>query len=135
MSASVLRGKTSVSRVNVLGEPASPPDFDALPDPLDVLAGRAEPDFGALRLRSKETFQAGLLCSFFSTWKKMFANLPEFGVVEPWLRDGVHIPSFFQLYRGNFNGRVLDSVIPPPMYFQNAPVCQEYSNFISDIVS
>lgn len=130
-----MRGKRSISWVDVFGNPASPPDFGELPDPLDVLAGRAEPDFSALRLRNKETFQAGLLCSFFSAWKKMFANLPEFGVVEPWLRDGVHIPSFFQHYEGVFNGRVLNSVIPPPMYFQNAPVCQEYSDFISDTIT
>ena len=75
------------------------------------------------------------MSSFFFTWKKVFAGLPEFGVVEHWLRDGVHLPSFFRHYEGNFNGRVLNSVVPPPMYFQNAPICQEYSDFISDTIT
>jgi hypothetical protein len=117
-----------------MGSPASPPDFSTLPDPLDVLAGRAEPVFSALRLRCKESFQSGLLCSFFPVWKRIFADLPEFKVVEPWLRDGVDIPSFFRQYKGIFNGRVLNSVVPPPMYFQNAPVCQEFSDFITDTI-
>jgi hypothetical protein len=135
VAASSFSGASSVSWVDISGNPASAPDFSLLPDPLDVLAGRVEPDFGALRFRSKETFRAGLLCSFFPAWKRMFSGLPEFQTVEPWLRDGVNIPSFFQLYEGSFNGRLFNSIIPPPMYYQNAPICQEYSDFITDTIT
>jgi hypothetical protein len=48
---------------------------------------------------------------------------------------GCNLPSFFQHFEGNFNGRVLNFVTPPPMYFQNAPVCQKYSGFISDTIT
>jgi hypothetical protein len=101
-----LQGKTLVSWVDIWGNPASPPDFGALPDPLEVLASRAKPDFEALRIRNKDTFQVGLLSSFFSTWKKLFAGLPEFGVVESWLRDGVHLPFFsFSIMRAILTAR------------------------------
>ena len=120
--------------VDLQGRPAQPPDFSALPTPQDVLAGRAPPDFEGLRLRSQYSFVCGNLHRFADEWDRLMNGIPGYGVVRPWLHNGVGIPSFFEHYRGTFNGRDLDSVTPPPMYFQNAPICQEYLEFISTTI-
>ena len=127
-------GKGSPSWVDLEGNPAPPPDFSSLPSPSDVLEGRALPDFAGLRLRSQDSFICGNLHNFVPIWDRYMADVEGYGVVRPWLRDGVHIPSFFQHYQGTFNGRSFDSAVPPPMYYQNAPICLEYSKFITETI-
>ena len=120
--------------VDLSGVAASPPDFDSLPSPADVLAGVARPDFQGLRLRDPDAFISGSLPSFYETWCSIVGGLPEFDIVRPWLRDGVHIPSFFQHFKGTHNGRVFDSSVPPPMYFQNDSKCNDWVEFISSTI-
>ena len=62
-------------------------------------------------------------------------SLAEYKTVRPWIHNGVDIPSFFQPYKGIFMKRHFDSDIPPQMYFQNAPICHEYKDFISNTIS
>ena len=62
------------------------------------------------------------------------SSVEGYDVVKPWLANGVSIPSFFQPYKGVFNKREFDSDSPPPMYFQNAPICIEYKDFISKTI-
>ena len=57
-----------------------------------------------------------------------------YDTVRPWIHNGVHIPDFFQHYSGTFNGRILDSDIPPPMYFQNDSICHEFKDFITNTI-
>ena len=128
------RGSGEVSWVDLQGRPASPPDFSRLPSPEDVLSGRAKPDFDGVRIRNQNTFVCGNLHNFADVWDRYMHDIPGYDTVRPWLRDRVHIPSFFQHYRGTFNGRSLDSDIPPPMYFQNAPICWDFQDFISDTI-
>ena len=120
--------------VDLQGNPAAPPDFSSLPTPDDVLSGRCQPDFSGLRLRSQDDFVCGYLHRFVGVWDQYMKDIPGYDVVRPWLKDGVHVPSFFQHYTGLFNGRFFDSVIPPPMYFQNAPICWDYDDFISTTI-
>ena len=121
-----------VQWLNLDGLPAPPPDFSSLPTPLDVLSGRALPDFDGLRLRSKDTFTCGLLHRFVDVWDLHMAGIAGYDVVRPWLQHGVDIPSFFQPFKGAFGkSRYFDSDTPPRMYFQNAPICGEYVPFIS----
>ena len=127
-------GSAQASWVDLQGCPAPPPDFGSLPTPDDVLSGRALPDFEGLRLRSQNAFICGNLHQFVGEWDAHMAGVPGFDIVRPWLRDGVHIPSFFQHFKGVFNGRSFNSTVPPPMYFQNAPVCQDYLEFISTTI-
>jgi hypothetical protein len=116
--------------VDIDGVPALPPDFASLPTPAEVLSGAKAPDFGGLRLRDHTNFVSGLLPSYYETWRLVVGDLPEFGVVQSWLRGGVHIPSFFKHFKGVHNGRSFDSVIPPPMYFQNDTKCFDWVEFI-----
>jgi hypothetical protein len=120
--------------VSLDGVPASPPDFASLPTPKEVLSGSVAPDFRGLRLRDNNHFISGLLPSFYDTWRSVVGDLPEFRVVRPWLRGGVHIPSFFRHFRGVHNGRSFDSVIPPPMYYQNDNKCNDWVGFISETI-
>ena len=57
-----------------------------------------------------------------------------YDVVRPWIHKGVSIPSFFEHYVGLYKGRSFDSVIPPPMYFQNDSRCFEFKGFIAETI-
>ena len=58
-----------------------------------------------------------------------------FDTVRPWIHGGVHVPSFFQHYEGEFNGRRLDSDVPPCMYFQNDTTrCLEFKDFVTTTI-
>jgi hypothetical protein len=120
--------------VNLSGAPASPPDFGSLPSPSDVLAGVSRPDFRGLRLRDPDAFISGSLPSFYGVWSEVMHGLSEFEVIRPWLRDGVHIPSFFKHFKGSHNGRVFYSSTPPPMYYQNDSKCNDWVEFISSTI-
>ena len=126
----------AVSWINLYGAPSTPPDFSALPSPSDVLAGRAAPDFDGIRLRSKDAFVCGHLHNFAHVWDKDMSGLPEYDIVRSWIHGGVDKPSFFQHYRGPFGkSRFFDSASPPRMFFQNAPICEEYVSFITDTIT
>ena len=134
MAAMGRSGGTEVSWVDLSGAPASPPDFSSLPSPEDVLSGRVPPDFTGLRIRNQETFVCGNLHQYVPIWDSYMSEIDGYSTIRPWLVDGVDIPSFFQHYQGEFNGRIFDSAVPPPMFFQNAPICAEYKDFITNTI-
>ena len=105
--------------VDVLGDPASPPLWGQLPLPSAVLDGSALPNFGGLRMRSPDAFRCGHLHQFADQWDSFMTGVRGYDVVRPWIRRGVHLPDFFEHYKGEFKGREFDSAVPPPMYFQN----------------
>ena len=49
--------------------------------------------------------------------------------------EGIHISLVFQHYEGAFNGRIFSPDVPPPVYFQNAPVCRNFSEFVPDTIT
>ena len=105
--------------VNVLGDPASLPLWDQLPLPSAVLDGSAPPDFGGLQLRSPDAFRCGHLHRFADQWDSFMTGVRGYNVVRPWICRGVHLPDFFEHYKGEFKGTGFASAVPPPMYFQN----------------
>ena len=113
------------------GAAASPPPLNRLPTPADVLSGAARPDFAGLRLRDPSNFNCGNLHQFAYQWDSFMSGIEGYSTVRPWIRGGVNIPSFFQHYRGLYNGRSFDSAVPPPMYFQNDSRCLEFKDFIA----
>ena len=46
-------------------------------------------------------------------------GLKGYDVICPWIHRGVHILDFFQHYKGVYKHCSFDSLVPPPMYFQN----------------
>lgn len=105
--------------VDLFGDPSSPPSLDQLPSPSDVLSGSVPPDFAGLRLRNPKTFRCGSLHKYALQWDSLMTGVKGYDVVRPWIHRGVHIPDFFQHYKGEYKGRSFDSAIPPPMFFQN----------------
>ena len=105
--------------VDVMGAEAPPPLLNRLPFPSEVLSGAARPDFNGLRMRNPNTFRCGMLHQFADQWDSHMTGVRGYEVVRPWIRRGVHLPDFFEHFKGEFKGRSLDSVVPPPMYFQN----------------
>ena len=135
VAAAALFTEKEVSWLDLSGKPASPPSYSSLPCPADVLAGRAPPDFDGLRLRNPDSFVCGNLHRFARVWDATMDGFPGYDLVRPWIHNGVHIPSFFQRFTGPFGAsRFFDSDTPPRMYFQNAPVCADYVDFISKTI-
>ena len=100
-----------------------------------MLSGAARPDFNGLRLRDPESFRCGNLHYHADQWDEIMAGVRGYETVKPWIRNGVHIPSFFRHYKGEFNGRHFDSVEPPCMYFQNDNIrCLEFKDFVSKTI-
>ena len=123
------------SWVDIFGGKAGPPSMEDLPSPMDVLSGASKPDFGGLRLRDPDNFRNGNLHHHARDWDNLMSGVKGYDVVKPWIHNGVHIPSFFQHYTGEFNGRHFDSVEPPCMYFQNDNIrCLEFKDFVSKTI-
>ena len=121
--------------VDVTGKAAPPPLLNQLPLPSDVLSGAVRPDFDGLRLRSPDTFRCGNLHQFPNQWDSFMTNIRGYDVVRPWIHKGVHIPDFFERYTGEYKGRSFDSVVPPPMYFQNDNErCAEFVDFVGKTI-
>ena len=135
VSAAARYSEKNVAWLDMAGNPASPPSYSALPTPSDVLSGRAAPAFDGLRLRDKATFVCGNLHRYAHIWDATMVDIPEYDLVRPWIHDKIHIPAFFQPFKGPFGAsRFFDSESPPKMYFQNAPICADYVDFISDTI-
>ena len=118
-----------------MGEKASPPLLADLPSPADVLSGAARPDFSGLRLRDPKSFRCGNLHYHADQWDAIMTGIKGYDTVKPWIHGGVHIPSFFRHYKGEFNGRHFDSAEPPCMYFQNDNIrCLEFKDFVSKTI-
>ena len=133
--SSVVQQTFSPSWVDLHGAAASPPPLNRLPSPADVLSGSAAPDFAGLRLRNPKSFYFGNLHQFANQWDSFMSGLPCYESVRPWVHHGVHVPSFFSHYQGEYKGRSFDSVIPPPMYFQNDIArCIEFKDFITTTI-
>lgn len=90
-------------------------------------------DFTKLPVRDPEKFVSGQLHENVEKWQCVLDHMPGGGEnVRRWLVDGVDIVQFFQHFKGNFKGESYDSDSPPKKYFQNAPICKRYVNFICE---
>ena len=121
--------------VDLGGNPSTPPPLNRLPSPDDVLSGAALPNFAGLRLRDPKAFNCGNLHQFAHQWDSFMTGVKGYDVVRPWVHGGVSVPSFFQHYEGSYKSRSFNSVVPPPMYFQNdAERCEEFKVFITTTI-
>ena len=50
------------------------------------------------------------------------------------IKEGVRIDRLFKHFKGNFKGSSYDSPLPPPMRLDNAKVCEQFKDFITDTV-
>ena len=50
------------------------------------------------------------------------------------IKEGVRIDRFFKPFKGNFKGSSYDSLLPPPMRLDNAKVCEQFRDFITDTI-
>ena len=50
------------------------------------------------------------------------------------VKEGVRIDRLFKPFKGNFKGSSYDSLFPPPMRLDNAKVCEQFRNFITDTI-
>jgi hypothetical protein len=117
------------------GNPALPPNYDELPDPSAVLKGDVSPDLDMICFKSSETFVSGGLMGNFEAWKELFGDMEGFQEVGKWLGEGIDLYDFFTPFVGEYKGRQFDSMVPPCMYFQNAPNCGEYQDFVEEAIT
>jgi Reverse transcriptase (RNA-dependent DNA polymerase)/RNase H-like domain found in reverse transcriptase len=78
-------------------------------------------------VRDAANFRAGRLPEAYVAWDKVF--IPESGaapetaaLVRKWLRDGVHLPDFFQPFSGLIFGVPVDAATPKPWTLANLPM-------------
>ena len=50
------------------------------------------------------------------------------------IKEGVRIDRLFKHFKGNFKGSSYDSQLPPPKRLDNAKVCEQFRDFITDTV-
>ena len=50
------------------------------------------------------------------------------------IKEGVRIDRLFKPFKGNFKGSPYDSLFPPPMRLDNAKICEQFQDFITDTV-
>ena len=50
------------------------------------------------------------------------------------IKEGVRIDRFFKPFKGNFKGSSYDLLLPPPMRLDNAKVCEQFQDFITDTI-
>ena len=48
------------------------------------------------------------------------------------IKEGVRIDRPLKPFKGNFKGSSYDSLFPPPMRLDNARVCEQFRDFITD---
>ena len=50
------------------------------------------------------------------------------------IKEGVKIDRLFKPFKGNFKGSSYDSLFPPPMRLDNAKICEQFRDFITDTI-
>jgi hypothetical protein len=98
-----------------------------------LLKGEVEPTVRVgnvecpIPVRDATDFRAGRLPEAYDAWDKVF--IPESGaapetaaLVRKWLRDGVHLPDFFQPFTGLIFGVLVDAATPKPWALPNLPM-------------
>ena len=112
------------------------PSFTAQNVSAELVLEGADFDLKTLILRDPNLFVAGQLGKNKSEWEYVMAHsgMDEqiLTSVRKWLGDGVDIVEFFTHFKGNFKGKPYDSEKPPTVYFQIAPGCKKYGQFICD---
>lgn len=84
----------------------------------------------SLYLRNPDFFIAGGLHNQFCHWEKILLDNDTSSLVKQWLKDGVDVTEFFTHFKGNFKGCSYNSLFPPQRFFQNAPICKQFKEFI-----
>lgn len=83
-----------------------------------------------LYLRNPDFFIAGELHNQFCHWEKILFDNDTSSLVKKWIKDGVDVTEFFTHFKGNFKGCSYNSSFPPQRFFQNAPICKQFKEFI-----
>ncbi|KAK3738628.1 hypothetical protein QZH41_009488 [Actinostola sp. cb2023] len=100
-----------------------------------VSRGKSWASPALLKFRDPESFVAGNIHSYRSTWE-CIANLP--GNTNPhvlgWISEGIDIQEFVNHFSGNFQGRRYDSDFPPRASFPNSKSCDNFAKFISETI-
>jgi len=99
-----------------------------------MVSSRPEPGvLNQLRFRDPDRFRAGTIHHSLPLWERLLAEY-NCSTVDPLetVREGVHVERFFTPFKGDFKGQFYNAQTPPAVWFKNAAVCAEFSDFISD---
>lgn len=100
-----------------------------------VAACPSQASLNQLRFLSPEYFRAGEIHNHLSVWEHLLRGRGSSQVdLMEIINEGVRIDRFFKSFKGNFKGSSYDSLLPPPMRLDNAKICEQFRNFITDTV-
>lgn len=129
-------GKNEVQWCNFKGEPSCPTTTE--PTPLNVIeevaSGARKASLSDVHFRNPSCFVAGEIHRHFTIWEKVLEGFHKKEVILQYIANGVDVRSFFHHFKGDFKGKAYDSAIPPPSFFENNKICNEFEQFISDTI-
>ena len=81
-------------------------------------------------LNDPSYFVAGSVHYFAERWHDIISDKDN--KVLHWIDNKVDIHDFIVPFKGNFWGRTYDHSFPPSRHFQNAPICEQFVDFINE---
>ena len=91
-------------------------------------------DLSHLAFRDPGCFRAGEIHNHIDEWQAILGDNDSDKMIMNWIREGIHIPDFFQYFRGEFCGKVYEGHSPPKAYFQNSNSCEAHTDFITQTI-
>ena len=91
-------------------------------------------DLSQLPFRNPDHFSAGELHHHVNEWAAILGDTDLDKMVLGWIKDGVHISSFFEHFDGTFKGKKYCCKMPPRAYFQNSHTCEEFAAFVTGTI-
>ena len=101
-----------------------------LPSITSVASGQYYANVSQIPFRDPDHFITAKLHNHLPVWESILAGHPKAEELFGYLSDGVDVRDFFVHFNGSFQGKYLDSSIPPQNFFPNAKNCAYHEDFI-----
>ncbi|KAL9954401.1 hypothetical protein ACROYT_G041934 [Oculina patagonica] len=100
-----------------------------------VAAGPSQASSSQLRFRNSQFFRAGEIHNHLPVWEQLLSGYSSSQVdFMEIIQEGVKIDRFFKPFKENFKGSSYDTPLPPTMRLDNAKVCEQFRDFITDTI-
>lgn len=105
-----------------------------LPSPAMVARQQAKVSARDLLFRDPHTFVAGEIHNHLHYWEEILEAQPKRQEILSYIEFGVDVQDFFVPFKGDFQGVLYDSPLPPSIVFPNNKTCEGFETFICDTI-
>ena len=92
------------------------------------------PDFSGIPFPDPSQFVAGGIHKHSDQWEIILEHSGASDEVRNWVRNGVDMYQYIQLFEGTFWGEWYNADFPPPRLFNNANSCKQFDDFINSTI-